>query len=168
MRRLLLAAVLPLLAGAACSGRRGPGASPFPAGGRFRAERVARHSTVLISGPAWATYCRSESLLVVVALGGAWNGGIAVHAAPPFAAPRDYRILPSLGDTGTAAAAFRVPATGVARVGVGGTVHLAIGDVVSGRFDVTLPDSAGAHVAIRGTATGVPVSQLSAGTCNPP
>ena len=168
MRRLLLAAVLPLLAGAACSGRRGPGASPFPAGGRFRAERVAQHTTVLINGPAWATYCPSESLLVIVALGGTWNGGVAVRVVPPFDRPRDYRIQPSLADTGTASAAFRAPAAGAARVGVGGTVHLAIGDVVNGRFEVTLPDSARAHVAIRGTVTRVPVSRLSAGTCNPP
>ena len=167
MRRLLLAAALPLLTAAACSGRRGPGTSPFPTGGHFRAERVARRTTVLIDAPGWATSCPAESLIVVIALGGAWNGGIAVHGGAPGGA-RDYEVRPSLGEVGTATAGFRVPATGTARLGVGGTIQLAIGDAASGRFDIVLPDSAGEHVVIRGTLTGIPVTVLSSATCNPP
>ncbi len=164
MRRLLLAAALPALAGAACSG---PGTTPFPAGGRFTAERVAQRSTTLISGPAWATYCPSESLLVVVALGRAWNGGLAVRAVPPLNVARDFQVQMSLGDVGTAEAAFRSPAAGAARVGVGGTVRVAATTTVDGRFDITLPDSAGKHVSIRGTLARIPIATLPAAMCTP-
>jgi len=167
MRRLLLAAALPALAGAACSAGHGPGTSPFPAGGRFTAERVAQRTTTLISGPAWATYCPSDSLLVVVALGRAWNGGLAVRAVPPLNVPRDFRIRMSLGDVGTAEAAFRSPAAGVARVGVGGTVRVAATATVDGAFDVTLPDSAGKGVSIRGTLSRIPIVTLPAAACSP-
>ena len=167
MRRLLLAAALPALAGAACSAGGGPGTSPFPAGGRFTAERVAQRSTALISGPAWATYCPSESLLVVVALGRAWNGGVAVRAVQPLDVARDFQVQMSLGDVGTAEAAFRSPAAGAARVGVGGTVRLAVTTTVDGRFDIALPDSAGQHVSIRGTLSRIPIATLPAAMCTP-
>ena len=165
MRRLLLAAALPALAGAACSG---PGTTPFPAGGRFTAERVARRTTTLVSGPAWATYCPSESLLVIVALGRAWNAGIAVRAVPPLSVQRDFQVQMALGDVGTAAAAFRAPVAGVARVGVGGTVQVAATTAVDGRFDIALPDSGGQRVSIRGTLSRIPFTTLSAATCTPP
>jgi hypothetical protein len=167
MRRLLLAAALPVLAGAACSAGHGSGASPFPEGGRWLAERIARRTTTLLNGPAWATYCPSESLLVIVALGPRWNGGLAVKMLPPLGAPRDYRVQLSLGDVGTAAAAFRARATGVALLGTGGSIHLAVTSAVNGQFDVALPDSGREHVSIRGTLSRIPVSVLSAATCSP-
>ena len=168
MRRLLLAAALPMLAGAGCRAGRGAGVSPFPIGGRFFAERVARGTATLIDGPAWATYCPSDSVLMITALGRSWNGGLALRAYPLTGAPRDLRIGQSLGDLGTATAAFRAPAAGGAHVGIGGTVRLEVNGTVSGRFDVALPDSARERVSIRGTLTRIPFSVLSAATCTPP
>ena len=167
MRRLLLAAALPVLAGAACSADHGLGTSPFPTGGRFTAERVAQRTTTIISGPAWATYCPSDSLLVIVALGRAWNGGLAVRTVPPLDVPRDFKVQLALGDVGTAEAAFRSPAAGAARVGVGGTVRMVSTTTVDGGFVVTLPDSAGKRISIRGTLSRIPIATLSAAACTP-
>lgn len=168
MRRLLLAAALSALAGAACDARHGAGASPFPAGGRFLAERVAGRTTTLVNGPAWATYCPADSSLVIIAIGRTWNGGLALRAIPPLNVPRDFRVQVSLGDTGTATAAFRAPDAGAARVGVGGTVRAAITTAVNGWFDVTLPDSGRDHVSIRGRLSGIPLTRLPTATCSPP
>jgi hypothetical protein len=167
MRRLLLAAALPVLAGAACHAGRGAGASPFPQGGRFVAERVARRTSRLVDGPAWATYCPSDSMLVVVVLGRAWNGGLALRMVGPLEVPRDFQVQLSVGDVGTAAAAFRAAPAGTARVGVGGTVHLAVTSTVDGRFDIALPDSGREHVTIRGTLSRIPYRVLRAATCSP-
>lgn len=168
MRRLLLAAALPALAGAACDAGHGAGTSPFPDGGRFLAERVARRTTTLVNGPAWATYCPSESLLVIVALGRTWSGGLALRAVLPLPVPRDFQVQMSLGDVGTASAAFRAPAAGPAKVGVGGAVRVVVTTVVSGRFDVAIPDSGREHASIRGTMSQIPFVTLKAGTCSPP
>jgi len=168
MRRLLLAAALPMLAGAGCGAGRGAGDSPFPIGGRFLAERVARRTTTLVNGPAWATYCPSDSVLMITALGRRWNGGLALRTYPLIGARRDLQVRPALGDLGTATAAFRAVAVGGAHVGIGGSVQLAVSGTVSGRFHVALPDSAKEHVSIRGTLTLIPVSVLSAATCSPP
>lgn len=168
MRRLLVAAALSALAGAACGACRGAGTSPFPGGGRFLAERVARRTTTLMDDPAWATYCPADSTLVIVTLGRTWSGGLALRAAQPLDAPRDFQVRALLGEVGTAVAAFRGPEAGAARVGVGGTVRLAVTAVVNGRFDIALPDSWGAHVSIRGTLSGVPISMLPTATCSPP
>ena len=166
MRRLLLAAALTALAGAACDACRRAGASPFPVGGRFLAERVARRTSTLVNGPAWATYCPADSLLVIVALGRTWNGGIALRAVPPLSTPRDFKVQLVLGDLGTATVAFRAPSAGAARVGAGGTVRVAVGTSVNGRFDVAVPDSGGASIAIRGTLSQIPFLQLPAATCS--
>ena len=168
MRRLLLAAALPALAGAACDAGHGAGTSPFPDGGRFLAERVARRTTTLVNGPAWATYCPADSLLVIVALGRTWNGGLALRTVPPLDVPRDFHVQTALGDIGTAAAAFRAPAAGAATVGVGGTVRVVVTRVVTGRFDVAMPDSGREHTSIRGTLSQIPFVMLPAATCSPP
>jgi hypothetical protein len=168
MRRLLLAAALPMLAGAGCSAGRGAGASPFPIGGRFLAKGVARQTTTLINGPAWATYCPSDSVLVIVALGRGWSGGLAVRTYPLLGPQRDLKVQLALGDLGTATAAFRAPAAGAAQVGVSGSVQVAVATTVSGRFDIALPDSGKKQVSIRGTLARIPFSVLSAATCSPP
>lgn len=167
MRRLLLAAALPVLAGAACSAGRGAGDSPFPVGGRFLAEQVERRTTTLINGPAWATYCPSDSVLVIIALGRTWSGGIAVRTFPLVNARHDFQVQLSLDTLGTAAAAFRAPAAGSARVAIGGTVRVAVTNAVSGRFDVALPDSARERRSIRGTLTRIPFAVLPAAACSP-
>jgi hypothetical protein len=167
MRRLFLAAALPMLAGAGCGAGRDAGAGPFPVGGRFLAERVARRTTSLVDGPAWATYCPSDSVLMITALDRRWNGGLALRTYPLVGAQRDLQVRPSLGDLGTATAAFRAAAGG-AHVGTAGSVQVAVSGTVSGRFNVALPDSATEHVSIRGTLTLIPFSVLSAATCSPP
>jgi len=168
MRRLLLAAALPTLAAAGCSAGHGAGATPFPVGGRFLAARVAQRTTTLIDGPAWATYCPSDSVLVITALGGRWNGGVAVRTFPLVGARRGFEVRRELVDLGTATAAFRASAAGAARVGVGGSVQIAVANSVSGEFQISLPDSGREHVSVRGTLTRIPLSVLSAATCSPP
>ncbi len=167
MRHPLLAAALPVLAGAACSAGHGAGASPFPLGGRFRADQVARRTTTLIDGPAWATYCPSDSALVIVALSRTWSGGLAVRTFPLAGPPRDFRVQLALGDLGTATAAFRAPDAGPARVGESGSIRVTVSGTVSGRFEAALPDSGRQHVVIRGTFASIPVSVLRAATCAP-
>lgn len=168
MRRLLLAAALPALAGAACSAGRGAGDSPFPVGGRFFAEEVARRTTTLINGPAWATYCPSDSALVIIALSRTWSGGLAIRTFPLADTRHEFQVQFSPGALGTATAAFRAPAAGAARVAVGGTIRVAVTNTVSGQFDLALPDSARERVSIRGTLTRIPFSVLPAATCSPP
>ena len=169
MRRLLLAAALPVLAGAACDARHGTGAGPFPDGGRFVAERVARRTTTLLDSPAWATYCLVDSSLVIVALSRGWNGGFALRAVLPIPTLQVFQIGGQLGGLGTATAGFRAPDAGAAHVGVGGTIRVAApATTVSGSFDVSLPDSAGVHVAIRGTLARVPLALLTTATCRAP
>ena len=167
MRRLLLAAALPVLAGGACSAGHRAGDSPFPVGGRFLAEQVARRTTTLVNGPAWATYCPSDSVLVIIALGRTWSGGLAMRTFPLVAAPHEFQVQLSLDAVGTATAAFRASSAGPARVAVGGTVQVAVTNAVSGRFDLALPDSAKEHVSIRGTLTRIPFAVLPAATCSP-
>ncbi len=167
MRRPFLAAALPVLAGAACSAGHSAGASPFPVGGRFRAEHVARRTTTLINGPAWATYCPSDSTLVIIALGRTWSGGLAVRTFPLVAGSRDFKVQLSLGDLGTGTAAFRAPGAGAARVGVSGAITVDVAATVSGRFEVALPDSAKQHAAVRGTLTRIPYAVLRGATCSP-
>ncbi len=168
MRRLLLAAALPALAGAGCDAGHGAGASPFPAGGRFVAERVARRTTTLLNSPAWATYCPADSQLVIIAISRKWNGGLALRTVPPFNAAGDFQVQVSLGGLGTATGAFRAPAAGSASVGVGGTVRVVVTAVVNGRFDIAVPDSGASHVSIRGTLSRIPFFTLPAATCSPP
>jgi hypothetical protein len=168
MRRLLLATALLVLAGAASGACHGVGASPFPEGGRFLAERVAKQATTLINGPAWATYCPADSLLVIVALSRTWNGGLALRAVPPLNVPHDFRVQLALDELGTATVAFRAPKAGAANVGVGGTVRVAVTTAVNGWFDAALPDSGHTHVSIRGRLSRIPLLRLPTATCAPP
>ncbi len=161
MRRLLSAAALLALAGAACN------ASPrADGGGRFVAQRVAKKTTTLVSGPALATYCEPESTLVVIAVGRAWSGGFAIRARLPLTAPRDFRVQAALAEVGSATAAFRPLKPGSALLGVGGTVHLEPADAVTGTFDVAVPDSGRLTASVRGTLTRIPLSFIRTGACS--
>ncbi len=168
MRRLLLAAVVPMLAGAACDACRAAGSGVRQDGGRFLAQRVARHKTTLVSGPARASYCSQDSLLVVVAVARSWTGGLALRAVLPLTAPREFQVRPALDGAGTATVAFRPLDAGVALLGVGGTVRLEPSAAVSGSFDVSLPDSGSARVSIRGTLSRIPLSVLPKDSCSAP
>ena len=165
MRRLLLAAALPVLAGAACGSCSGAGAGTFPKGGRFLAQRVAGRTTTLVSDPARATYCPDDSILVIVALARKWTSGLAVRGVLPLTVAREFQVGSSLGGDGTATAAFRPLEGGAAQLGVGGTIRLEPAATVGGRFDVSLPDSAGARVSIRGRLSRIPLSMLPKGKC---
>jgi hypothetical protein len=158
MRRLLLTGALAVLAGAACDGT-GPG------GGRFVAERVAARTTTLVRGPARATFCPDDSVLLIIALGRTWSGGFALRSAFPLIAARDFRVAPSLGGPGSATAAFRSLLAGRAELGVAGSIRLEPSRNVSGRFDVQARDSAGVQVRIQGELAGIPLSVLPKGSC---
>lgn len=166
MRRLHSAAgALLVLAGAACDAGHGGGAGPIPDGGRLHAERVFKGTTTIVSGPAQASYCPADSLLVVIALGRKWTGGLAVRAVLPLVEARDFNVRPSLEGLGSATAAFRPLDAGVVQLGVDGTIHLEPAKGVSGRFDIAVPDVGGTHVFIRGRLSRIPLVVLPKGSC---
>lgn len=165
MRRLTSAAALLVLAGAACDASHGAGAGPIPEGGRLLAQRVAKRTTTILSDPAQASYCGADSLLVIIALGRTWTGGLALRVVLPLAAAHEFQVQPSLGGLGTATAAFRPLNAGVLQPGVSGTIHLDPSKDVTGRFDIAAPDSSGTRIAIRGRLSRIPVLVLAKGTC---
>jgi hypothetical protein len=165
MRRLTSAAVLLVLAGAACDAGHEAGAGPIRGGGHLLAQRVAGRARTIVSGPAQATYCPAESLLVVIALDRNWTGGFAIRVVLPLTAARDFQVQPSLGGLGSATAAFRPLNGGVVEPGVRGTVRLDPSTSVDGRFDIGVPDSSGTPVAIRGRLSRIPLAMLAQGSC---
>lgn len=165
MRRLLSAAALVVLAGAACDARHGAGAGPIPYGGRLLAQRVAKGTTTIVSGPAQASYCPADSLLVVIALGRTWTGGLAARAVLPLVEARDFKVRASLDGVGSAAASFRPLDAGAVQLGVSGTIHLEPAKGLSGRFDIAVPESSGTPIFIRGRLSRIPVIVLPKGSC---
>jgi hypothetical protein len=167
-RRLLAAAALLVLAGAACDAGPGAGAGSSPGGGRLVAERVAKRTTTLWNGPAQASYCPSDSLMLIMAIGSDWTSGFAVRVVLPLIQERTFQVQRVLGGVGTATAAFRPLGTGPAQLGVGGSLRLEPSRTINGRFDVAAPDSGGVHVSIRGRWSRVPLHTTPAGSCTSP
>ena len=165
MRRPFIAAAALGLMGVASGACSGAGGEANAGGGRVVVERVARGSTRLLDDPGRATFCPDDSLLVVVAVGRKWTGGIAMRVALPLGQPRTFTVQPALGDAGTASAVFRPLEAGAAQYASAGSVRLEGRGPVSGTFDLTAPDSAGIHVAFRGRWSQVPLRLLPKGQC---
>ena len=157
MSRRLAAAVIAALVGAAC----GAGSD---AGGRLVVDRVTKGSGRLLDEPARAVYCAGESLLTVIAVGRVWSGGLALHVVLPVRAAVTLPVRRPPTGFGTATAAFR-PASGVARLGVGGTVSLAPSSAVDGVFSITVTDSTLPDAAFRGRFSHIPYSTPSGPAC---
>jgi hypothetical protein len=156
-RRRLAAAVLAAVVSTACNG----GADTS---GRLVVDRVTKGSGRLLDEPAHAIYCPAESLLTVIAVGGGWSGGLALHVVLPVRAAVTLPVRRPPTGFGTASAAFR-PASGVARLGIGGTVTLAPSSVVDGVFSITVTDSTPPDATIRGRLSRIPYSTPSGPAC---
>jgi hypothetical protein len=140
MRSLIV--VLPCLASAlaACKGRSAADRYPEAGEGRLAAQAGGKQ---LFHSAARATYCRGDSILVVMAVTPRWTAGLALRAAFPVAAARSFTVRGTLAGEGTATAAFRAVTDSVepALVGAGGTVRVEPGRLTTGRFDVLVPGS---------------------------
>ena len=148
--------------GACSRGSRPPDARP----GRLVIERVGRVRQRLMDASASATYCRADSLLVIVALDRGWGAGLAVQTPFPAPAERAVRVLPALGDSGTAILAVRAVGDSVqaALVAASGTVTLSTGAVATGSFLVTLPprDSGRIRERLVGAFRSLPTADTAA------
>jgi hypothetical protein len=155
------AATLLALAAAACGTSAG---SPPGAGGRLRVERVTRPAATLLDDPGRALYCAHDSLLTLIAVGRAWTGGFAVRVVLPLQHPDTFLVGRALDSARTATAAFRAIG-GPARFAVGGRLTLEAGPSLSGDFEVTVADTGGTDVLLRGGVTRVPVAAAPEGAC---
>ncbi len=162
-RRVFAVAAVTALALAACAGA-GDGAGGRS--GRFVVERVTKGSGKLLDGPARATYCPSESLLTVVAVGRVWSGGLALRVALPLRASATFQVGRALGSSGSATAAFR-PAGGVARFGVSGTVTLVPSSAIEGGLEVSVTDSSGPNAQFRGRLSNIAYTSQTGPPCGP-
>ena len=146
-------------------GPRGRGASyPDAAEGRFVA-RVG--GKTIIRGAAQATYCRGDSILVVVAMTSRWTAGLAFRGAFPVPIARIFAVDNSLGDQGTATAAFRAVTDSVepALLAAGGSARLEPGRAATGRFDVLVPapDGRSPPRHVLGAFRALPTTDTAAG-----
>jgi hypothetical protein len=135
--------------------------------GRIVVER--RGGPRLMDAEARATYCASDSLLVIIAVDRHWSAGIVLHGRFPLAAARTFTVRPSVGDDGTAAAAFRAVTDSVQRavMALRGTVRLDRGASASGRFEIGAAPLPGRSdpVHLVGAFRAVPTADTSS-TCS--
>jgi hypothetical protein len=165
-RSLLLALLSTAPALTAC-GRRAPlGRYPEAAEGRLAAELAGER---LLHSAAQATYCRGDSILVIVAVTSRWTAGLALRSDFPLGTARNFSVGGSLAGVGTATAAFRAVTDSVepALVGAGGTVRLEPGRQATGRFDIGVPAPGGrsARRRILGAFRALPTADTAA-TCS--
>lgn len=171
MRRPPFAPLVPLLAVvlAVAGCRRADGPVRYPSAGEGRLVLGWRAGARLMDAPAQATYCSGDSLLVIVAVDRRWGAGLVLRGRFPVVAPRTYAVLPSLGDDGTAAAAFRSVADSVQRavIGLRGEVRLEPGRSATGRFEVGAAPLPGRSdpVHLVGAFRALPTSDTT-GTCS--
>jgi hypothetical protein len=133
--RSLLVLVGPLLAGA-CRGSDAAARPPAAAEGRL--VLAWRGGARLIDAPARATYCTGDTMLAVFAVDRRWGAGLVLHGRFPVDSTRAFAVRPTLGDDGTATAAFRSVADSVHRavMVLRGTVWLEPGARATGHFAV--------------------------------
>jgi hypothetical protein len=171
MRRRTIPPSLTLLLGAlaagACGGSAGAGRYPTAKEGRIVVEW--RGGPRLMDAAAWATYCAADSLLVIIAVDRSWGAGLVLHGRFPGASVRGFTVRPSVGEDGTAAAAFRAVTDSVQRavMALRGTVWLDAGSRATGRFDVGAAPLPGRSdpVHLVGAFRGLPTTD-TATTCS--
>jgi len=162
-RRVIAAAALALLAGAACG--VGPGSAPG-ASGHLRVVRKAGRTSTVLDEPGRAEYCSPDSILTIIALGRDRAAGFAARAVLPLAGTVTFDVKPELGGAGTATAAFRLP-SGSARLGVSGRLRLTSAGALEGDFEIALPDSGKIPVRYEGALSGIPVHDAPASCAHP-
>jgi len=123
----------------------------------------------MLHSAAQATYCRGDSVLVIVAVTSRWTAGLALRGAFPVETARNFSVGGALAGAGTATAAFRAVTDSVesALVGAGGTVRLEPGREATGRFDVNVParDGRSPLRRILGAFRALPTADTAA-TCS--
>ena len=140
MRRVCASPAFILLASAAvltsCALRPGSVRYPRAREGRIVVERTG--GAHLLDVGARATYCREDSLLVILAVDGHWSAGLVVRGPFPPKATRTFAVRPTLAGDGTAAAAFRAVGDSVqpAVMALRGTVQIDAGSRATGRFEI--------------------------------
>jgi hypothetical protein len=166
MRRRTRFLLLAMLALTACGRRTQPDRYPEAGEGRLAAQvggKTMLHST------AQATYCRGDSILVIVAVTSRWSAGLALRGVFPVGTARTFLVGGFLAGSGTATAGFRAVTDSVesALVGAGGTVRLAPGRQATGRFDVSVPavDARSRPRRILGAFRSLPTADTAA-TCS--
>jgi hypothetical protein len=160
-RRVIAAAALALVAGAACDLGVGTGSG---AAGHLRVERAAHPPLKLMDEAGRADYCSADSLLTIIAIGYDRAAGLAVRVTLPLRAARTFVVQPQLGGVGTATVAFRL-ANGSARIGSAGTIRLDRSGAISGDFEFAVPDSAGTLERFKGKLSRIPVRNAPPGAC---
>ena len=139
---------------------------PEAGAGRLAAQLAGKQ---MLHSAAQATYCRGDSILVIVAVTSRWTAGLALRGSFPAETTRTFSVAASLAGTGTATAAFRAVTDSVepALVGAGGTVRIEPGRQATGRFDVHVPapDGRSPQRRILGAFRALPTADTAA-TCS--
>lgn len=165
--RSLLLAILSIAPAMTACGRRAQ-ADRYPEAGEGRLAAQLGGKRMLHSA-AQATYCRGDSILVIVAVTSRWTAGLALRGAFPVETARDFSVGGSLAGAGTATAAFRAVTDSVepALVGTGGIVRLDPGRQATGWFDVSVParDGRSPPRRILGAFRALPTTDTAA-TCS--
>ena len=136
---------------AACSPDSGPVRPPEARTGRLVVERARRGRPRLVDAVAQATYCRGDSVLVIVALDRSWGAGLALRTPFPPESVRTLIVSSALSGDGSATAAFRAVADSVrsALEVSGGSVTLGTESSATGSFVISLSPRARARAAER-------------------
>lgn len=165
--RSLLVGILSIApALSACERRARVERYPEAGEGRLAAELAGEF---MLHSAARATYCRGDSILVIVAVTSRWTAGLALRSAFPVATARNFSVGGSLAGAGTASVAFRAVTDSVepALVGAAGIVRLDPGQQATGRFDVSVPalDGRSRPRRILGAFRSLPTAD-TASTCS--
>jgi hypothetical protein len=171
MRRTPSLSICVLLAGtaalSACGLREGRVRYPSARAGSIVVERSGGARLVHVA--ARATYCREDSLLVIVAVDGRWSAGLVVRGPFPPKATRTFAVRPSLAGDGTAAAAFRLVDDSIqpAVMALRGTVEIDADARATGRFAIGAAPAPGRSDPIHlvGAFRALPTSDTTA-TCS--
>jgi len=151
---------------AACEPRSGAVRYPGAREGRIVVDRTG--GARLLDVAARATYCRQDSLLVILALDGRWSAGLIVRGPFPVKATRTFVVRPTLAGDGTAVAVFRQVNDSVhpAVMALRGTVQIDAGSRATGRFEIGAAPTPGRSdpIHIVGAFRALPTTDSTA-TC---
>ncbi|MGD0483217.1 MAG: hypothetical protein ABSB58_01040 [Gemmatimonadales bacterium] len=151
----------------ACGPRDGSVRYPRAAEGSIVVERSS--DTRLVDVAARATYCRQDSLLVIIAVDRRWSAGLVVRGPFPPKATRTFTVRPALAGDGTAAAAFRSVDDSIqsAVMALRGTVQIDTDPRATGRFTIGAAPEPGrsAPIHLVGAFRALPTSDTTA-TCS--
>jgi hypothetical protein len=165
-RSLLLALLTIAPALSACGPRARADRYPEAKEGQFAAQIDGRS---MLYSAARATYCRGDSILVIVAVTSRWTAGLALRGVFPVRVARTFTVGGSLAAAGNATAAFRAVTDSVepALVAARGSARLDPGQRATGRFDVSVParDGRSRPRRILGTFRALPTAD-TASTCS--